>query len=97
MNKDKIPFHYVCTHEEAEELVRNHKRHWVSNCGYREESGKKCRRSRIDLCLMFRNDLEPSGSDMHEASAEEVRSIFEEAKEKQLVTRPVRKRQHARN
>jgi len=84
-------FHYVCTHDEARMLVDNYDRYWVSNCGCREskENGK-CNRSRIDLCLMFRGDIETSGSGLREISRDEVAGILKEAADTFLVARPFR-------
>ncbi|MFQ6031713.1 MAG: 4Fe-4S binding protein [Candidatus Zixiibacteriota bacterium] len=90
MNKEDLAFHYVCTWEEAKNIVGRYHRFWVSNCGCRENRGG-CKRSRIDLCLMFRDDIPGSGgSGRHEISQAEVEEIFLEAKNKHLVTRPYR-------
>jgi Pyruvate/2-oxoacid:ferredoxin oxidoreductase delta subunit len=83
-------FHYVCTRTEAWSVVQRHGRFWVSNCGCREQS-TGCARSRVDVCLTFREDVEGSGgSGKHEVSLSEVRAIFREAEDKHLVTRPFR-------
>lgn len=89
MNGSGLAFHYVCTRSEARELVARHDRFWVSNCGCREGRGE-CGRSRMDLCLVFRGDLSPSGSRMHEATRAEVEGILQEAADKFLVPRPFR-------
>jgi len=81
--------HYVCTREEARELIKPVTRFWVSNCGCREERGK-CERSRIDLCLIFAEGDPGSGSGKHEISRAELEAIFQEAEAKHLVTRPFR-------
>ena len=85
----KPAMHYVCSLDEARRLVSRQDRLWVSNCGCREER-RGCRKSRIDLCLMFRGDIQPSGSGMHEITRGEVELIFAEAKARGLVTRPFR-------
>ncbi len=90
MSKNETPFHYVATHEEAEELIKKQDSFWVSDCGCRENRGNKCQRSRIDLCLMFRGDMEASGKNMHATSKDEVYGIMKEAGEKYLVARPFR-------
>jgi NAD-dependent dihydropyrimidine dehydrogenase PreA subunit len=90
MNGKEVAFHYVCTRDEARELVKKFHRFWVSNCGCRQERGGKCRRSRMDLCLMFRDDIETSGTGMKEVSFSEVEEIFRESQEAHLVTRPFR-------
>jgi len=89
MNQDGSHFHYVCTHEDAKKLIAGHQRFWLSNCGCREGRGT-CARSRIDLCLMFRGDLNASGSGMREISPDDVKAILREAKDKNLVSRPFR-------
>jgi len=89
MNEKDLAFHYVCTREQAKDLVTEHNKFWVSNCGCRESHGK-CTRSRVDLCLIFREDVGTSGSRKKEISNVEVEEIFKEAKEKHLVTRPFR-------
>lgn len=89
MSGENIPLHFVCTREEARRLVREHDRFWVCNCGCREGRGI-CRRSRIDVCLMFADAAGSSGSNKHEITPAEVESIFDEAKDKHLVTRPFR-------
>ena len=60
MNGKDVAFHYVCIRDEARELIKKFNRFWVSRWGCREERGSKCRRSRIDLRLMFRDDVVPS-------------------------------------
>lgn len=60
MSGQDLHFHYVCTSQEASELVKRHNRFWVSNCGCRENRGK-CNRSRMDVCLMFKGDISGSG------------------------------------
>jgi len=90
MTEEDLAFHYVCTRERAKEIVGQHNRFWVSNCGCREERGY-CNRSRIDLCLMFRDDILGSGgSGRKEISRDAVEEIFREAEDKYLVTRPFR-------
>ncbi|MGB2696914.1 MAG: 4Fe-4S binding protein [Candidatus Zixiibacteriota bacterium] len=91
MNKEDLAFHYVCTREEARQLVGQYERFWVLNCGCREARKEGCSRSRIDLCLMFRSDITGSdGSGKKEISRAELEEIFQEARDKHLVTRPFR-------
>ena len=91
MNDKDLAFHYVCTWEEASKLVSHHHRFWVENCGCREKKPDGCRRSRMDLCLMFRGDVQASsGAGKKEISRAEVDEILREAKQKHLVTRPFR-------
>jgi Na+-translocating ferredoxin:NAD+ oxidoreductase subunit B len=85
-----VPIHYVSTHEEARKLAFAHDHFWVSNCGCREGNKAGCQRSRIDICLMFRNDIGASGTGIKEIPITEVVAIFDEAINKKLVTRPFR-------
>lgn len=90
MGNGDLAFHYVSTRNEAWDLVQTHNRFWVMNCGCREER-EGCERSRIDVCLMFRGDIEGSaGAGKREISRSEVAEIFTEAESKHLVTRPFR-------
>ncbi len=89
MSDSEIPFHYVCTKQEARQLVESHDRFWVSNCGCREKKGD-CRRSRMDVCLVFNHEFGGTGSGLHEISRDEVEAIFREADSARLVTRPFR-------
>ncbi len=89
MSDSDLAFHYVCTKQEAEKIVDQYDRFWVANCGCRESKGK-CDRSRVDVCLMFRDDIGSSGTGLKEISREEVKDIFTEAREKHLVPRPFR-------
>jgi ferredoxin len=89
MSNQDQSIHFVSTHEQARALALRHNRFWVSNCGCREERGH-CARSRIDICLIFRNDIGTSGTGLKEISLPEMLAIFEEAADKRLVTRPFR-------
>jgi electron transport complex protein RnfB len=82
--------HYVCTYEEARKLSFANDRFWVSNCGCREGNKAGCKRSRLDLCLMFRGDISPSGTGKKEIRLTDVLAILEEAIDKRLVARPFR-------
>ena len=84
-----IPMHYVCTRAQARKLAEPVSKFWVSNCGCRE-GGPGCKRSRIDVCLIFSESDPGSGTGRHEVSREFVEGIFKEAEEKHLVTRPFR-------
>ena len=84
-----LAMHYVCTHEKARELVQDHNRFWVSNCGCRE--GRiQCARSRMDVCLTFSGGDFASGSGKKEVTLADVESILHEAEVKNLVARPFR-------
>jgi ferredoxin len=91
MNDTEAAFHFVCTRDQARDLVKKFDRFWASNCGCREEREGGCRRSRMDLCLMFRDDIAGSGgSGKREVYLEDVKEFIREAEEKHLVTRPYR-------
>lgn len=91
MSNQGLAFHYVCTWNQAKKLTEQHHRFWVENCGCREKKEGGCSRSHMDLCLMFRGDVQASsGSNKKEISRAEVDEILREAKEKHLVTRPFR-------
>jgi len=92
MSDADLAFHYVCTLGEAREIVARQERFWVSNCGCREERGQ-CDRSRMDLCLMFRDDFPSGGTGLHEATRGEVEAILQETESKHLVSRPFRNEQ----
>jgi len=86
---EDLSFHYVCTLDQARDLVRDRERFWVSECGCRLKR-EKCKRSRTDVCLMFREETADFGGGKREISRNEVESILREAEEKHLVPRPFR-------
>ncbi len=86
---NKPSMHYVCTLDEAWQLVKERREFWVSNCGCREQRGD-CARSRIDLCLDFYPKSSSGGSGTRKTTIHDVEKIFQEAREKHLVTRPFR-------
>lgn len=88
MRQEALAKHYVCTLQEARQLVKERDEYWISNCGCREDRGG-CGRSRLELCLMF-CDIPASGSGKHRASAGEVEEILREAADAHLVPRPFR-------
>lgn len=81
--------HYVCTHEEAERLIRASNWFSISNCGCRESRGA-CGQSRMDVCLSFDPTDPGSGSGSRPVGLEEALGVLAEAKAKRLVTRPWR-------
>jgi ferredoxin len=83
------PMHYVCTHDEARQLVESRTRYWISNCGCRE-GGSGCEQSRIDVCLYFNPGFDPTGSSYREVDRGFVDGVLAEADDKQLVARPFR-------
>jgi ferredoxin len=95
MSSNVPTVHFVCTIDEAVELISDHGRFWVSNCGCREGKGT-CSRSRMDVCLMFHEELQPSGSSKREISRTEVDAIVTEARRVPLVPRPFRSEDRTR-
>jgi ferredoxin len=89
MTEVGLALHYVCTPAESRNLVEGRSRFWVSNCGCREQKGG-CKRSRMDVCLMFQGSDSGSGSGIHEISRDQVEEILQEAQLKRLVSRPFR-------
>jgi len=89
MGEQENALHFVCTHDEAEELIQRHKEFWISNCGCREEKGK-CHQSRKDICLDFSGTFGGTGSNYHRVDQDFVDDLLQEAHEKKLVTRPYR-------
>ncbi len=90
MSMSDVPMHYVSTREEFREILKQHDRVWVSNCGCREGKEGGCKRSRMDVCLTFEGDIGSSGSGKKEVARADVEAILKEAEEKHLVTRPFR-------
>ncbi len=89
MDERELHFHYVCTLQEAHEIIKIHNKFWVSNCGCRERQGQ-CSRSRSDVCLFFKPDMGGTGSGLNQVSATFVDGILKEAEKKNLVPRPFR-------
>lgn len=81
--------HYVCTRDEARELLAQREHFWLANCRCREARGG-CARSRMDLCLSFVPGVTSNPEHEREVSREEVEAILREAEEKHLVMRPFR-------
>ncbi|MFH1501620.1 MAG: 4Fe-4S binding protein [Candidatus Eisenbacteria bacterium] len=84
-----VLMHYVSTLREARELVDANDSYWVCNCGCREGNEDGCKRSRVDVCLMFR-DSPASGSEKRAITRDEVEEILKEAESCGLVARPFR-------
>ncbi|MDI7275377.1 MAG: 4Fe-4S binding protein [Anaerolineae bacterium] len=80
--------HYVCTRQEAREILARQDRFWLANCRCREERG--CSRSRLELCLSFTPGVTSTPGGEREVSRQEVEAILREAEEKHLVMRPFR-------
>lgn len=83
-----LAVHYVCTRNEAADLIASAGDFWVSNCGCREERGK-CSRSRHDVCLMFA-DAGASGTGKRRIDRRAADEILQEARTCGLVARPFR-------
>ncbi len=89
MADTQIPIHYVCTHDRAGELIDEHENFWVCNCGCREARGQ-CKRSRMDVCLMFTESSGASGTGTRKIPKADAQGILAEARSKNLVARPFR-------
>ena len=89
MDQQGSNFHYVCTLDEARQMVAERDRFWMSNCECREERGP-CKRSGIFLCLQFDETKVPLGSGRREVTREEVLKALAEAEKTHLVPRPFR-------
>lgn len=83
------PIHFVCSHNEAKDLIDSREAFFVSNCGCRERKGG-CKQSRIDVCLGFDENFKGSGSNLHPITKADAYRILEEAEAKHLVSRPFR-------
>ena len=89
MEEGSVPLHYVCTRDKARSLIEARTRYWVSDCGCREVQGG-CKRSRMDVCLQFREVTAASPTGLKEVRLRDVEAILDEARDKHLVTRPFR-------
>ncbi len=89
MNETRRPMHYVCTWDEAGDLINRHQHYWVCNCGCREGKGG-CSRSRVDVCLTFAENATITGSNRRPITRDEAFTIIDEARENYLVARPFR-------
>ncbi|MBN2379399.1 4Fe-4S binding protein [candidate division WOR-3 bacterium] len=87
-----IAFHFVCTREEARDIIAQHDRFWVEDCGCRIR-GSGCKRSRIDVCLYFDPGTDISGEGLKEVDKEFVEGILVEAEVNHLVSQPFRYRE----
>ncbi len=90
MSEMKYNMHFVCTREEAQELIKNSKEHWISKCGCRVENQSGCGRSRVDVCLGFTMDVTSLDSGVKKATYEDTVKLIREAEEQHLVCRPYR-------
>ncbi len=89
MEEKVTAMHYVCTIDQAQEIVQERQQFWVSNCGCRESRGH-CARSRMDVCLIFAEADPGSGTGKKAVSYAGVQGILVEAQTRQLVPRPYR-------
>jgi NAD-dependent dihydropyrimidine dehydrogenase PreA subunit len=90
MGENSPALHYVSTHEEALELIGDREDFWVSHCWCRDGKEGGCARSRVDICLSFRPDTAANEKGRRHIPRLEVLDLFQESREKQLVTRPFR-------
>lgn len=89
MDKESVPLHFVCTRDEAAEIIAGHDRFWIGECGCRAKK-EKCARSRHDVCLEFYPQTAADGIGRKEASRGEADSLLKVARSSHLVTRPFR-------
>jgi len=89
MNTESIPLHFVCTRDEARDLIARHDKFWIGECGCRAKRGK-CGRSRHNVCLEFYPETAADGIDRKEAGRDEAEGLLKEAESSRLVTRPFR-------
>jgi Pyruvate/2-oxoacid:ferredoxin oxidoreductase delta subunit len=90
MTEDARAMHYVCTHQEAAELIAAHDRFWIMNCGCRESRGAICARSCIDVCLTFDEVTAASGTGKRAVTRDEVAALQARSHDAHLVIRPFR-------
>lgn len=86
---NELPLHFVCTYEEAKRLIEENNTFWLSNCGCREERSG-CKRSRIDVCLGFKQDTTSTTAGLRQISIDDALATLEEARGKKLIARPYR-------
>ena len=83
--------HFVSTRKQAERVINRHKRFWISDCGCRVRLGRKCRRSRVDVCLSF-SDPGPKGASGGGGAKKVTRAfvdaLLRHAEEKHLICQP---------
>jgi NAD-dependent dihydropyrimidine dehydrogenase PreA subunit len=90
MSENEVNMHFVCTREEAKELIENQSDFWIANCGCREGNPNHCQQSRTDVCLWFEDGTESGFSGVRKATREEAFNLLTVAKDCKLVTRPFR-------
>lgn len=88
MSNDEFLMHYVSTLSEAKKLIENNDLFLISNCGCREGKGNICNRSKIDVCLQFKNFPSSGSGSLREISKEEALDLVDLAKKNKLVARP---------
>ena len=89
MSDGYYPQHYVCTHQQARELIAQHNHFWLCTCGCRA-SGKGCKRSQADVCLTFNAEALARQLGHREVSRSEAERGEQTAQEQRLVARPFR-------
>ena len=82
--------HFICTKQEAKEIIKAQKEFWISDCGCRAGRDKGCSRSKIEVCLGFSPEVTSTDSGVKKASFEEAMQLVLYAEEKSLVFRPYR-------
>jgi ferredoxin len=89
-NVNEIPLHFVCTRDEAKEIINNQDKFWIGNCGCRDPKGG-CKRSKNDVCLWFENSEGSDSEGVKKVTKEDALELVKLAEDSILVTRPFRK------
>ncbi|MFO7652010.1 MAG: 4Fe-4S binding protein [bacterium] len=89
MNDNRPNLHFVCTHDEARELIGKETEFYVGECGCRAK-GPGCARSKKDVCLEFHAITAAEGKGRRKVSRGEALALVDLADEANLVARPFR-------
>jgi Pyruvate/2-oxoacid:ferredoxin oxidoreductase delta subunit len=81
--------HFVCTPDEALEILKSRDEFWISDCICRRSS-TGCSHPRIDVCLEFHPHHEGDKFHTREVSLTQAEELIEEARRTGLVARPWR-------
>ncbi len=90
MSQKELSIHYVCTYQEAMDLIEERDDFWVSNCGCRQRNKKGCNKSGMEVCLSFTSSTTPFGKDKRKITKEYASKILNEGPSSRLVPRPYR-------
>jgi electron transport complex protein RnfB len=79
--------HQIWTMGDVKAAIPKQKKYWISNCGCREEKGKKCKHG-LHTCLGFDPEYTSTKSALSEADRAEVDKLIAFAEKEHLVPRP---------